>query len=115
MKNALRKFAVVLPCLLLFVAPALTAEPNNSREDLPTVKAAVIICKGLIDDGLYKSIRRRTQIALNEGAENLIYEIQTYGGLVQAADDISKYLILEVGKEAHTVAYITTEAISAGA
>ncbi len=115
MKNALRKFAVVLPCLLLFVAPAIAAEPNNSREDLPTVKAAVIICKGLIDDGLYKSIRRRTQIALNEGAEYLIYEIQTYGGLVQAADDISKYLILEVGKEAHTVAYITTEAISAGA
>ncbi len=115
MKNALRKFAVVLPCLLLFVAPAIAAEPNNSREDLPTVKAAVIVCKGLIDDGLYKSIRRRTQIALNEGAEYLIYEIQTYGGLVQAADDISKYLILDVGKEAHTVAYITTEAISAGA
>jgi membrane-bound serine protease (ClpP class) len=115
MKNALRKFTVVLPCLLLFVALNLASEPNNSREDLPTVKAAVIVCKGLIDDGLYKSIRRRTQIALNEGAEYLIYEIQTYGGLVQAADDISKYLILDVGKEAHTVAYITTEAISAGA
>jgi membrane-bound serine protease (ClpP class) len=115
MKNALRKFTVVLPCLLLFVALNLASEPNNSREDLPTVKAAVIVCKGLIDDGLYKSIRRRTQIALNEGAEYLIYEIQTYGGLVQAADDISKYLILDVGKEANTVAYITTEAISAGA
>ena len=115
MKNALRKFAVVLPCLLLFVAPAIAAEPNEPNADSPTVKAAVIVCKGLIDDGLYKSIRRRTQIALNEGAEYLIYEIQTYGGLVQAADDISKYLILDVGKKAHTVAYITTEAISAGA
>ena len=115
MKNALRKFTVVLPCLLLFVAPAIAAEPNEPNADSPTVKAAVIVCKGLIDDGLYKSIRRRTQIARDEGAEYLIYEIQTYGGLVDAADNICKYLILEVGKEAHTVAYITTEAMSAGA
>jgi membrane-bound serine protease (ClpP class) len=54
-------------------------------------------------------------MALDRGVEYLIYEIQTYGGLVNAADNICKYLILEVGKEAHTVAYITTEAISAGA
>ena len=91
------------------------SEPNNLSEDSPTVKAAVIVCKGMIDDGLYKSIRRRTQIALDEGAEYLIYEISTYGGLVSSADDISKYFILEVGKKAHTVAYVTTEAISAGA
>jgi membrane-bound serine protease (ClpP class) len=115
MKNPLWKFAIFVPCLLLFAAAVLTAEPNDPNIDLPTVKAAVIVCKGMIDDGLYKSIRRRTQIALEEGVEYLIYEIQTYGGLVQPADDISKYLILEVAKEAHTVAYITTEAISAGA
>jgi membrane-bound serine protease (ClpP class) len=69
----------------------------------------------MIDNGLFESIKRRTQIALDEGAEYLIYEIQTYGGLVNAADEICKYLILDVGKKAHTVAYITTEAISAGA
>ena len=63
----------------------------------------------------YKSIRRRTQTALDWGATYLIYEISTYGGLVTAADDISKYFILNVGKKAHTVAYVTTEAISAGA
>ena len=65
----------------------------------------------MIDDGLFKSIQRRTQIARDKGAEYLIYEIQTYGGLVDAADNICKYLILEVGKEAHTVAYINTEAM----
>jgi membrane-bound serine protease (ClpP class) len=68
----------------------------------------------MIDPGLYKSIQRRTQKALDEGVEYLIYEIQTYGGLVSAADEISKYF-LKAGKEAHTVAYITTQAISAGA
>jgi len=92
----------------------MAAEPNEPPTDSPTVKAAVIVCKGMIDDGLYKSIQRRTQIARREGAEYLLYEIQTYGGLVSAADDISKYF-LKASKEAHTVAYITTEAMSAGA
>jgi len=117
MESALRKSAVVLGCVLLFLAPAAAGgrEPNDSAENKREVKAAVIVCKGLIDDGLYKSIQRRTQIALDAGTEYLIYEISTYGGLLKSADDISKYLILDVGKKAHTVAYVVTEAISAGA
>ena len=115
MKNPLRKFVIALPCLLLFMVPVMAIEPNELHQDSPTVKAAVIVCEGMIDDGLYKSIRRRTQIALDEGAEYLIYEIDTYGGLLKSGDDISKYLILDVGKKAHTVAYIITQAISAGA
>ncbi|MHC4456028.1 MAG: NfeD family protein [Planctomycetota bacterium] len=114
MKSLSRTVLIVSACLLLWTT-ALTVEPNISPQELPAVKAAVIVCKGMIDDGLYKSIRRRTQIALDEGAEYLIYEISTYGGLVTSADDISKYFILEVGKKAHTAAYVTTEAISAGA
>jgi len=90
-------------------------EPNTAAQDLPVVKAVVIVCKDMIDDGLYKSIRRRTQTAIDAGADYLIYEISTYGGLLKSADDISKYLILDVAKKTHTVAYITTEAISAGA
>lgn len=125
MKNSLCRVAVVLTCVLFFsivwaVEPndtliQLLGEPNIPEQDLRTSKAAVIVCKGMIDDGLYKSIRRRTELALNAGAEYLIYEIQTYGGLLQSGDDIAKYFILEVGKKAKTVAYITTEAISAGA
>ena len=115
MKSALRKIAIVLPCLVLLLGAVMAEELSNAAADTSSVKAAVIVCKGMIDNGLYKSIQRRTEIALDEGIEYLIYEIQTYGGLVNAADSICKYLILEVGKEAHTVAYITTEAISAGA
>ncbi|MCK4999591.1 MAG: hypothetical protein KAS23_08645, partial [Anaerohalosphaera sp.] len=79
-------------------------------------KVAVIPCKDFIDDGLFQSIKRRTRTALDAGATYLIYEIGTYGGGVKPADDISKYLILEVGKTpgVKTVAYVTTEAISAG-
>ena len=96
MRSPLWKIVIVLPLLLLLVPFSLTistGEPNNSNTDLSATKAAVITCKGMIDDGLYKSIRRRTQIALDEGAEYLIYEIETYGGLLKSGDDISKYFM----------------------
>ncbi|MFA5251204.1 MAG: hypothetical protein WC454_01290, partial [Phycisphaerae bacterium] len=115
MKKPLRKFATILLCLLFLLTPNSAFEPNTVPMQGRTVKAAVIVCKGMIDDGLYKSIQRRTQIALDSGAEYLIYEISTYGGLLQSGDDIAKYFILDVAKKAHTVAYIATEAISAGA
>jgi len=119
MKIPIREIVIVSVCVLLliplFSVTSRAAEPDDFTPDRPTVKAAVIVCKGLIDDGLYKSIRRRTQMALDGGVDYLIYEIGTYGGLLESGDDIAKYFILDVGKKAHTVAYITTEAISAGA
>ena len=117
MKSSFRKIAIILPCLLLLLGWALGGEPNKTGTNQPTAKAAVIVCKDTIDDGLYKSIKRRTKIALDGGANYLIFEISTYGGLLKSADDISKYFILEIPRlssKAHTVAYVTTEAISAG-
>jgi len=119
MNNPVRKIIAAFLCmpLLWFFCHAaeVGSEPNKSIADLPKAKAVVIVCKGMIDDGLYNSIRRRTQFALEQGAKYLIYEIGTYGGTLQSGDDISKYFILDVAKKAHTVAYITTQAISAGA
>ncbi|MHC4425970.1 MAG: NfeD family protein [Planctomycetota bacterium] len=115
MKNSLREIVAFLVCPALFAGLSTAAEPNDAGAGQATAKAAVIVCKGMIDDGLYKSIQRRTQFALDADVEYLVYEIQTYGGLLQSADDISKYFILDIGKRAHTVAYITTQAISAGA
>ncbi len=114
MKNQARKILIAL-ALAAAGGVCISAEEQTGPPVPETVKAAVIVCKGMIDDGLYRSIRRRTELALNEGAEYLIYEIETYGGLLEAGDNISKYFILEVGDKAHTVAYVSTEAISAGA
>lgn len=120
MERAFRIIAAFILCLLWPAGLRAGTEPNNTEADLPSTKAAVIVCKGDIDYGLYRSIRRRTQIALDAGVEYLIYEIGTYGGLLYSADDISKYFILrqdwpETEKDIHTVAYVVTEAISAGA
>lgn len=88
---------------------------SNAVEESQSSSAALIPCKGMIDDGLFQSIKRRCELAIENGVEYLILQIETYGGLLKSADDISKYLILDIKDRAHTVAYITTEAISAGA
>jgi len=106
------KLWIILLCVVC--GSAFAVEPNVPS-DSPQATAAVITCTGLIDDGLYASIKRRANTALDMGANYIILEIETYGGLVKSADDISKYLILELSQKAKTVAYINTEAISAGA
>jgi len=115
MKNMLRIVLIILMCLFLFGVTGLAVEPNSPEVGQKEARAAVIVCKGMIDDGLFRSIKRRTTISLDGGATYLIYEIGTYGGFLDAADNISKYLILDIGKKVRTVAYITSEAISAGA
>lgn len=115
MKNTHGKIAIALLCLILLLGAALAEDSNIAPLDKQGTKAAVIICEGMIDNGLFESIKRRSRKAIEQDAEYLIFEISTYGGILQSADDISKYLILDIGKKVHTVAYVTTEAISAGA
>jgi len=112
--------AIPIFCLCLIAGAGLIRAVSQSQPAIPTARqstarAAVVSCEGMIDDGLARSIRRRTQIALDAGVNYIIYEIDTYGGFVQSAVDISDDLILRFGKKARTVAYVTTKAISAGA
>jgi len=111
--------AGIVSCVLL---PLLTAGQQETppsveielKTDTPEKIAAILTCHDMIDDGLYRSIIRRSEEAISRGADYLILDVQTYGGLVKSADDISKYLILDLGDKIHTVAYVSTEAISAG-
>lgn len=87
-------------------------DPNQPVRDS---KAAVIPIEGMIDPGLYQSIIRRSEQALSQNADYIIFEISTYGGRLDAADSIAKYLILTLAEKAAVVAYVKSEAISAGA
>ncbi|MBN1360975.1 MAG: hypothetical protein JW993_10300 [Sedimentisphaerales bacterium] len=115
----MRRIAQVIFAAALCAAPfGRSAEPNTAgapAQGAPSAKAVLIPCKGLVDQALLASIERRSELAISEGVDYLIYEIGTYGGMVDAADSIAKYFIQTVGDRAHTVAYVTTEAISAGA
>jgi membrane-bound serine protease (ClpP class) len=88
---------------------------EDSRTEVPERTAVIVTCHGMIDQGLAESIKRRGDQAVMMGADYLILEVQTYGGRVDSADEISKYLIQELPDTIHTVAYVNTEAISAGA
>lgn len=115
MKILFGETVIFLLWLLMFGTPAPGVEPNSAEQSVVVVKAALIPCKDMIDRGLYESIKRRTGEALATGAEYLIYEVDTYGGDLFAAFDISSYLLDEAGSKAHTVAYVSRKAISAGA
>ncbi len=114
MRRIVRAVLILGLCIMAcsLVSGAVPGAPGAVSRD---VKAAIIRCEGTIDQALFYSIQRRTEIALNDGAQYLIYQIGTYGGMVDAADSIAKYLIQDVATRGHTVAYITTQAISAGA
>ena len=117
MKSSRRDIVLVFIVLLIFASGTTASEPVYSTDAPRQTKAAVITCKGDIDYGLYISLKRRTKLAVEEGAEYLIYDVGTYGGLLKSADDISKYFIQTIPQlysNARTVAYVTTEAISAG-
>ncbi|HSV26817.1 MAG TPA: NfeD family protein [Sedimentisphaerales bacterium] len=115
MRTLVRILTVVALALLGIRAFAASQEPNLPALGARQVKAVVIPCRGMIDDGLFQSIKRRTEQALDMGASYIIYEISTYGGRLDAADNIAKYFIHDIGQRARTIAYISSEAISAGA
>jgi membrane-bound serine protease (ClpP class) len=104
--------------ILMLAATAVCAENAIVSADSnqpKTVKAVIISCHDMIDEGLYKSIKRRTEMALAGGCEYIIYDIDTYGGDLFAAFDISNYFLHDLKDKVVTVAYVSKKAISAGA
>jgi membrane-bound serine protease (ClpP class) len=121
-KNSGRILALAMAGIGAFLClPLLMADqPTPEAQAAPVVETpqkivAMITCYGMIDQGLADSIERRGNEAIAMGADYLILEVETYGGRVDSADEISKYLIQDLPDTIHTVAYVNTEAISAGA
>lgn len=118
MKSAQRPIGFFLLCALLFAVWSAAGGPSEVNEPgagLRSAKAAVIICHDTVDEGLLESIKRRSGIALAQDVDYLIYDIDTFGGGLFAAYEISDYLLHEINVKASTVAYVSKKAISAGA
>jgi len=73
--------------ILLLVCPILI---TAQEEITPQEKVFFISLEGMIDGGLYSSVERRTKIALAEKPTRIIFEIDTYGGRLEPAFDISE-------------------------
>ena len=92
---------------------AKAAEAKPAPEKPTKTKAALITLNGTIDGGLHSSLERRIDEARENKCSILFFEIDTYGGALQAAFDISE--LLSGISDAKTVAYVPKKAISAGA
>src|SRR5690606_36909532 len=56
------------------------------------IKAVVIEADGMVDDFMRDSLESRMKTARNLGAEVVIIQLDTYGGLVTSALDISRFI-----------------------
>ncbi len=110
------RFMGVCGRVLIFIAFAgafLGAQQEGPAADAERHTVVVIPMEGLIDRGLYDSLIRRIEEAREHDPALLVFKIDTYGGLVDAAIEITD----EIGgiEEPKTVAFIPAKALSAGA
>src|SRR5437867_10692464 len=95
------------------VAPVAPA-PLDSAATQPAAKPAVVITvDGPIDDYTRDKMFRRFAQARALGAGTVVLQIDTYGGLVTAGLDMSRFL--KAQNDLHVIAYVHDKAISAGA
>jgi len=100
--------------ILLLLGPWARAEPNRG----PFQKIAVIVLKDdaedHIDPAVKTSVLRRIQAARDFGADCVIFDIESYGGLVSASMETGQEM-LDLGSELHTIAYVHRKAYSGAA
>jgi membrane-bound serine protease (ClpP class) len=75
-------------------------------------RAAVVALKGEINHFNQRMFERHFKQALDTGAQTVVIDLDTYGGLVSAGLEISHFL---KAQKVHTIAYVNNKAISAGA
>jgi membrane-bound serine protease (ClpP class) len=90
--------------------PRAAAAPASTQSATP---AAVVRLEGKIDDYSRDAFIKRFNWARESGAKVVIVDLDTYGGLVTAGLDLSRFLKSQT--EVHTIAYVGQKAISAGA
>jgi len=108
-------WAAALVCLLLSTGPvsAGAAAQKEKGGDQSAELVFVLPVHGVIDWGLDYSIRRRVKTAQDAGADLIIFEVNSPGGRLDAALEISKFV--SSIRHPKTVAYVDGQAASAAA
>jgi len=107
----MKKFTVLMLCILVSTSLFLCQNKNSNASEEKSI--FIIPVEGTIDLGLSAFIKRALQQAKEEKAAAVILRINTFGGRVDAADEIvNNVQELAPGP---TYAYITHSAWSAGA
>ena len=95
-----------------FAVPAVRddkpARPVNAE------RTFVIPIREQITPKTFQALRRKGNASLEQNAELIIFDMDTFGGQVIAALDIARYIKTDLN-DVYTVCYVHTRAISAGA
>ncbi|WP_062104641.1 NfeD family protein [Bacillus niameyensis] len=105
----MKRIAIAFFVLTTAILSMLPAEASNQD-----MNVYVIPIKEDISSGLYVYLNRAIHEAEENGAEVIIFEMDTNGGAVNAAIDIGNR-ILKIDKDIKTVTLIHSRSISAGA
>ncbi|MDQ3441921.1 MAG: hypothetical protein M3478_16385 [Planctomycetota bacterium] len=109
--------SIILPALVVLVTVLTGAARGQTTAPATTTASAtpavIIRLEGKIDDYNRDALFRRFKEARRLGATTVILDVNTYGGLVTAGLDISRFLKQQ--GDLHVVAYVGEKAISAGA
>jgi len=97
---------VVVICSLFNLVSSAHAEDNGSGK-----LVYVIPIENEVEKGLEAFLSRTTEEAVEEGADHIIFEIDTPGGAVDAAEQIGELL---QNLELETTSFIVNRALSAG-
>ena len=99
----------------VFAADAVPAatQPASQPGGRAARSAVVITVDGQVDDYTRDKMFRRFGHARALGADTVILQIDTYGGLVTAGLDMSRFL--KAQGDLHIIGYVNDKAISAGA
>lgn len=89
-----------------------TIQPGGMVATPSGANVAIITVEGMIDGYSMLSVERRAERAINSGASILVFEINTNGGMLDYALELSKYIKALQG--VRTVAWINNKAYSAG-
>ena len=103
---------IVLLALVPLVVSAQDASPRLAIADLGEGPVYRVPIDGMIDNALARYVDRAVADAIEADAALILFEVDTFGGLVDAADAI-RTTILDVPMP--TVAFINKNAASAGA
>jgi membrane-bound serine protease (ClpP class) len=111
--------ALIIPALaraaatsLPSVATATSLPLTPATEPVRGGNVAIIELAGEIDDYNRDQLFRRFDEARKAGAPTIILDVDTYGGLVTAGMEISRFLKRQT--DVHTIAFVKDKAISAG-
>src|SRR5256885_14040782 len=95
--------AIILPVIGRIARAELASAPSRSGSDIDKT-AAVVVLQGTIDEFNRDQLFKRFAEARAAGATTAILRIDTYGGLVTAGLDISRFIKRQT--DLHTIAFV---------